>query len=470
MLKYIFYRILLFLPTLLIISLVIFYLGTLAPGSPIDKYCNSDDLEFSNEFERAKACQSAASTLGLDLPKFYFSISQRAFPSDFYKILRKTHHDNLELLILQYGDWNEIDIYYKSLLHLQNILLSTTNLKKDDSIIKIKYLCNQLLVEHNHENILNIFNQLEELMEQSFDMGTAFQDSYQQIVNNYGDVIAHKSIINLWIPKITWYGTNNQYHRWISKFLKGDFGISYFDSRKVTTRIKTAMKWTLIMNLIAIFFSYLISIPLGVYAAAYKNSLFDRWTTIGLFLLHSLPVFWVATMLIVFFTTPEYGAWTDFFPSSGLGDLPVDAPFWDRFWDTAYHLVLPIFCITYGTFAFTTRQMRNGMLNVLNQQYITTAKAKGLSYRNMVWKHGFKNGIFPLISKFATIFPAAFAGSVVVEIIFSIPGMGRLAYDGILQQDWPVVNAILLLSAFLTIVGYLVADILYKIFDPRVKF
>ncbi len=470
MVKYVLYRILLFIPTLLIISLVVFYVGTLAPGSPINKYCDSEEINFENEIERSKACQSAAYKLGLDLPRFYFSLTQRAFPDDFYKILQKTHQNNLESLILQYGNWDEIEEYYESRIRLQNLLLKLPKSENNDQIIELKSLANQLIVTSDNDKIIKVFDEMQSIFDKQGSLSLDIESEYENVISSYGKVISNQSIQNLWIPKLVWHGFNNQYHNWISNFIKGDFGVSYFDGRKVSSRIKMAMKWTLIMNLVAIFFAYFISIPIGVYSAVHKNSLFDRLMTIALFLLHSLPVFWIGTMLIVFFTTSEYGAWTDIFPTGGLSSLSSDASYWSRFWDTAYHLVLPIFCITYGAFAFITRQMRNGMLNVFGQQYMVTAKAKGLHQKEIIWKHGFKNGIFPLISMFATIFPAALAGSTVVEIIFSIPGMGRLAYDGILQQDWPVVNAILLLSAFLTIFGYLVADILYKLLDPRVKF
>jgi len=470
MAKYVLNRILLFIPTLLIISLVVFYVSTLAPGSPIDKYCNSEEIDFENEVERSKACQSAAYKLDLDLPKFYFSLTQKAFPDSFYTILQKSHKDNLKSLILQYGNWDEIEDYYESRIRLQRSLLKLPKSENNDQIIAFKSLANQIIVESDNDEILNLFDKMQSILDTQGNLSLQIADEYQSVINDYGQVISNQSVQNLWIPKLVWYGINNQYHNWVSNFIKGDFGVSYFDGRKVSTRIKSAMKWTLIMNLVAIFFAYIFSIPIGVYSAVYKNSLFDRLMTIGLFLLHSLPVFWIGTMLIVFFTTSEYGSWTDIFPTGGLSSLSSDAPYWSRFWDTAYHLVLPIFCITYGAFAFITRQMRNGMLNVFGQQYMVTAKAKGLAQKEIIWKHGFKNGSFPLISMFATIFSAALAGSAVVEIIFSIPGMGRLAFDGILQQDWPVVNAILLLSAFLTIFGNLVADVLYKILDPRVKF
>jgi peptide/nickel transport system permease protein len=184
--------------------------------------------------------------------------------------------------------------------------------------------------------------------------------------------------------------------------------------------------------------------------------------------LYSLPNFWIATMLVVFFTTPEYGM--DWFPSLGLGDLPPDAPFWQRFVEAGTHLVLPVFCLAYGALAFISRQVRGGMLNVIRQDYIRTAWAKGLNAQPVIWKHAFSNALFPIITMFASIFPAVFAGSVVIEVIFNIPGMGKLTVDAIFQRDWPVVYTVLMLAAVLTMTGILVADILYAIADPRVSY
>ena len=234
--------------------------------------------------------------------------------------------------------------------------------------------------------------------------------------------------------------------------------------------MKDAAFWTLVMNLISIFIAYIVSIPLGVFSAVKKDSRFDKITTLFLFILYSLPSFWVATLLVVFFTTSEYGGWTDIFPSIGLGDLPSDAPFWSRFWETGSHLILPVLCITYASLAFISRQMRGGMLDVIRQDYIRTAKAKGLDDRTVIWKHAFRNSLFPIITLFAAVFPAALAGSVVIEFIFNIPGMGKLSLDAIYTRDWPIVYTVLMLAAILTMVGTLVADIMYAVVDPRVSY
>ena len=209
---------------------------------------------------------------------------------------------------------------------------------------------------------------------------------------------------------------------------------------------------------------------MGVVAAAKKNSVFDKTSTLITFLLFSLPSFWIATILVVFFTTPEYGSWTNIFPSIGLGKNYGVQSGWANFWDVAAHLILPVFCLTYAALAFISRQVRGGMLDVLQKDFIRTAKAKGVAPKKVIWKHAFRNSLFPIITLFAAVFPATLAGSVVIEVIFNIPGMGRLAFDAIYAEDWPIVFSVLMLAAILTIIGNLVADMLYAAADPRVTF
>ena len=153
-----------------------------------------------------------------------------------------------------------------------------------------------------------------------------------------------------------------------------------------------------------------------------------------------------------------------------MGNLTQGDPFWPRFWQRLSHLILPVFCLTYASLAFIARQMRESILSVNRLDYIRTARAKGLSSQVILWKHAFRNAIFPLITMIALLFPAVIAGSVAIELIFNIPGMGLLVYDSIVAEDWPVVFTVLLLTAVMTMLGNLVADILYTFANPRVKF
>ena len=275
-----------------------------------------------------------------------------------------------------------------------------------------------------------------------------------------------KKTSNRYIPKIVWYGLDNQYHRWISGFVVGDFGISFQDKRPVSSKIFDALKWSMILSILSIIIAYIIAIPLGVRSAVDKGKWSEKLITTGLFLLYSLPNFWIATMLIQFLG----GGGLGWFPTFGLGNLPETSPYWDRFFETAYHLILPLLCLTYASFAFISRQMRGGMLNVLEMDYIRTARAKGLKKNVVIWKHAFRNSLIPIITLFASIFPLAISGSFIIEIIFSIPGMGQLTLKAIFARDYPIVFTVLMFTAMLTLVGNLVADVLYAYVDPRISF
>ena len=222
------------------------------------------------------------------------------------------------------------------------------------------------------------------------------------------------------------------------------------------------------MSIISIILAYLVSIPLGVWSAVKRGSLFDKGVSLFLFILFSLPVFWVGTLALILFTTDEYGM--NWFDGVWTSSISHDLTFWQMLKEKFSQLILPILCLSYPSLAYLTRQMRGGMLDVLDQLYIKTAYAKGLTKNKVIWKHAFRNALFPIITIFATVLPAAITGSVVLEIIYQIPGMGWQTIESIQDKDWPIVFGILLLGAILTMLGILIADILYAILDPRVSF
>ena len=253
-------------------------------------------------------------------------------------------------------------------------------------------------------------------------------------------------------------------------FIRGDFGESYLDGRPVSSIIKDALPITMSLNIISVLIAYSLSVWLGVFLSKRKDSKLDRVVSIVLFILYSLPVFWVATIFIVYLTTNEYGM--DWFPTYGLfsNDLSDDATFWEVAKDGGAHVILPILAMTYGSFTYITRQMRGSMLAVLKQDYIRTAVAKGLPDNKVTWKHAFRNSLIPVITMFASLFPVMISGSVVIEVIFSIPGMGRVGYEAVLARNYPVLFTVLIFSAVLTMIGILIADILYSVADPRISF
>ncbi len=467
MLKYLFRRILFFIPTLLVISLIAFWLSKVAPGDPLP----ADDPEFEMAFEKT------AERLGLDKPVFYINFTSVAYPDTIYKIKKRYKRENLNKLIAQYGNWREIEDYYQKIRSLQIELQKVPDTLARDRVINIQRALNLLFLRFKD---IQIKSQIETIKKNTFQLNDdSFNHSKDQLGNRLESqvlalekayaMVKEKATPSLvYIPAIHWYGFDNQYHNWMTAFLTGDFGVSYRDGQPVFQRLKTPLFWTLVMNVVAIAIAFLISIPIGVYSAIKRDTTFDKITTVTLFILYSLPTFWIGTLLVVFFTNAEYGM--DWFCGIGLGNAPSNAPFWDRFWETACHLVLPVFCLTYTSFAFISRQMRGSMLNTIQQDYIRTAKAKGLSDNKIIWKHAFRNALFPLITMVALVFPATISGSVVIEVIFNIPGMGREVVNAIFAKDWVIVYTALMLVAILTMFGNLIADILYAITDPRISY
>lgn len=255
---------------------------------------------------------------------------------------------------------------------------------------------------------------------------------------------------------------------WTKQVFTLKFGKSYKDFRPVMDKILEALPVTLQLDVLSIFFSYLIAIPIGIFSAVKQDSLPDRASTVILFVLYSLPNFWVATILIMLLGAGDY---LDLFPIYGISSFSADEMgFWNWLIDRVWHLVLPVTCLTYGGLASISRYMRAGMLDVIRQDYILTARAKGLSEKIVIFKHAFRNSIIPIVTFLAFLLPSMLGGSVIVESIFSIPGMGKLGFEAVLSRDYPVIMAIATISAFLTLIGMLLSDILYVLVDPRITY
>ncbi len=259
-----------------------------------------------------------------------------------------------------------------------------------------------------------------------------------------------------------------QYGRWLKRILTFDFGESLRDHRPIADKLMERIPVSIQLSGTALLMAYLIAIPLGVYSATHQYKTGDKITTVVLFTLYSLPNFWVATMAIVYLGGGDF--W-NVFPVFGLQSIGAQNwPFWTRVQDQLWHLILPVTCMTYYTFAALSRYMRSSMLEVIRQDFIRTARAKGLSERLVVYRHALRNSLIPIVTLMADLLPALIGGSIVVETIFSIPGMGQLSFEAVLNRDYPLIMAIFTLSAMLTLVGILLADVLYTVVDPRIAY
>lgn len=485
MFKYILKRVLIFIPTLFVISLITFIISVNAPGDPVDSMLNrgsGGEGQASQKLATEKAYDDLRHQLGLDLPIFYFSLTNSTVPDTLYRIPKVAHRENLERMAFTYGNWDDVANFYNATRNFENAVF---NVPKNDSnataLRKVRDYIASMYDTYEDSKIKNYFSELDRIFLSTPSLKPA-DPIYKAVKNSYEAIITGQQPSRKYIPSFHFYGTKNQYHRWMfgdapwfgeaqpgqtKGFLRGDFGISYQDKRPVSSVLWDAVRWTLLISFISILISYTTAIPLGVTSAVRKGTKTERGITTGLFILYSLPNFWIATMLIMFLGGGDY---LDWFPAFGLGNEPDTAPFWTRFWDTAYHLILPVFCWTYGSLAYISRQMRGGMLNVIGQDYIRTARAKGLDENKVIWKHALRNSLLPIITLFANIFPLAISGSFVIEFIFSIPGMGKISYDALIAKNYPIIFTVMMFTAILTLVGNLVADILYAAVDPRISF
>ncbi len=258
-----------------------------------------------------------------------------------------------------------------------------------------------------------------------------------------------------------------QYWDWLIKLAHFDFGTSFAPGeRSVLTMVTERLPVTIWMNVIGLVVVLFVSIPIGIAAARRQNGLFDRTTTILVFLGFAAPSFWLGLLGMIYF-----GVNLQWLPISGLSSFGAETwPLHQQILDWGWHLILPITVGVIGSLAGMSRYMRSSMLDVIRQDYITTARAKGQQEHTVIWRHGLKNALLPVITVLGLSVPGLIGGSVIIESLFSINGMGQLFYNGVMMRDYPLIMGILTIGALLTLVGNLLADIGYALADPRIRF
>lgn len=257
-----------------------------------------------------------------------------------------------------------------------------------------------------------------------------------------------------------------QYGKWLSRAVRLDFGRSFLpDGKPVLTKIGERLPITLLLNVIEMLIIVGLAVPIGVMSATRQYSLYDKVTTVFVFIGFATPDFWLAQLLMILF-----GLQLGWLPISGLRSLNFEyLSFWTQQWDFLSHLVLPIVVATFGGLAGFSRYMRQSMLEVTRQDYIQTARAKGLSERVVIGKHALRNALLPVVTILGLSLPGLIGGSIIVETIFAIPGMGQLMVQSVFSRDYPVVMGNLVIVATLTLVANLVADVAYGLVDPRIR-
>lgn len=286
--------------------------------------------------------------------------------------------------------------------------------------------------------------------------------------------LQHKNSIKSVIPKLIFNGRNNQYHAWLfgnsfkKGLLQGNFGISYQKNEPVLNIILNKLNWSLLFSFLAIILAYVISIPISINNIINATKKSNKLINFIFYVLYALPEFFVGVVLLLLFSNSDM---LYILPSSGI--KPIDGYssnlFLIKLKETLPYLILPLICYTYSSLAFITKLTTTNLTEQLQFNYINTARAKGLSNKSIVIKHALKNSIFPLITVFTSVFANVIGSSIIIESVFTIPGIGLETITAIQNHDYPIVIGVILFSAILTLLSYLIADILYALFDPRIK-
>lgn len=439
MFSYIVKRILLIVPTLVLVSCVVFLMKSLVPTDPVETMLELQGMDVARAGYQ-EAYNRLSADLGYDLPAFYITI----VPSD------QVWLDGWEGSPMEQKLAKRWSAQGASQATIDDFAAAARLLtEREQRYILSSATPEQVLDKMSASVMKNATDSTIATLRQA-----AFQASSEQIKWHY--------------PTVQWHGLANQYHVWISGISSGNFGVSLTDARPVGSKIWSAMRWTLVLVVLSLSLAILFSFPLAIYSATHPGSQLDRIITNFLFVVYSIPKFWMATMLIVFFTTAEYGGWTNIFPSVGIwrmgdgGFLGMLTSSWDM-------LVLPLIVIVVPDVAYLSRVIRASIVAENEKEYIKTARSKGMSESQMLKKHVIPNALLPTITLLAGVIPSALGSSLIVEVIFNIPGVGRLMYDSIRNADWAVVFPIVIVVSIVTMLTFLLADLLVARLNPKIK-
>jgi peptide/nickel transport system permease protein len=470
MLRYVLRRIAISIPTLLLISLAVFGLSHSAPGDPVVSAFGEEALQYSFDVnQNADNYRRKAALLGIDKPLFYAALTTAVYPDTTWGVYPLDRRNRLVAMAAQNGDWGATCAFEKAVFQALQTVDILPDTLQEKPVLRLVLL--DLSTQNRLDRLEEVFHKTDSMCRPIENTSPAFRAVMDTLRDKTAAVCQTSNPLKKWTPAVCWYGTNNQYHHWLVGFLTGNWGLTK-KQLPVWQELKPALFATLSINGISLFFAYLISIPLGVEMARRKGRCFDRWIQRVLVFLHAMPVFWVGSLLVLLFCSPLVGkpiipnpyldisdAWNmsrESFPAWFSGKLPK--------------FLLPILVMTLYSLSIITLQMRGGMLETLGADYIRTARAKGVPEDDVYWIHAFRNAMFPAITLFSSVFSAMLTGSLVIETLFNFPGMGLKAQTAFMGHDLAVLSAILMAGAVFTMLGNLLADLMYVWADPRVRF
>lgn len=449
------------IPVLVIIIILSFYLFQFSGADPTTSLLNSRGVvginELNTNFDYKKEYRSAAKEIGRDLPLFYFSLVPSYYPDTLHKIVLPFKKSFSTNLLNEYKDWDKVISYVNQIDEIN---------KKSNSYALSDNLKQAIFQIHRTINAADLKRIYSSVTEDWKDQDSNFENSFSELQHKHDLLVNSKE--SFFYPKFLLHGHKNQFHVWFGKLLSGDFGASLVDGRPVSAKLYKSLKWTFSLSFLSILFAGLFSICIGFLTAYKKDTIIDKSIYFVLFILFSVPLFWLATVMIVFFTSDEFGSWTNVFPSVGIF-YTSDNSLVKQLLHNSSLLILPIFCMVLRSTAYLGMQVRSSVLQQTNSSYYLAAMSKGMSRKSALWKHVLPNAMLPFITIMTAAIPASLAGSLVIEVLFNIPGTGRLMFQSVTNDDWNMISAILIVIAVATMIFYLIGDILYAYVNPKIK-
>lgn len=467
MLQYLLRRLALVLPVLFLVSLAVFLLGDILPGDQADQAFDLDDprLAAADNREAIRASfEEMRKRSRLDLPVFYVGFGHLGECDTLDRVYPASHRQWLEEMSFRYGNWEGITHLYKRLETLRKSL--DTKLAAD-----ARYLTPYQIWQNLHDiSSPQAMNQqlaaLSGLAESLQD--TELSSQVAEVSQAHEQLTQSPQAYKRYMPALWWNGFQNRYHQWIIGIFTLDFGKSDVDQKPVALKVGRALSVTLSLTVVAIILLFAAAIPIGMSLGRRLPGLRTRVTAGLLIGLDAVPLFLLCILAITFLANREF---LRIFPTYGLGNTSLPGLGWfDKFSIRIYHLALPVICMVLAGIPYVAKQLEGSIRLIYDQLLVIAARARGLSEQKVQWKHAFSAILFPLISLISGYLPAAVSGALVVEVIFSIPGMGKLVTDAVFARDFPVIVAVVMIVAVVKLLSNLLADMAYFLTDPRVRY
>lgn len=458
--KYILMRLSLFLPGLVIISMLVFYLSAKSPLSALSGVCSTGNTASWSSY---RAClETEWERHGLNKPLLYFSFQSLSEPNTLHLVYDVERKKAISRLLDEYGNWPEINAYFQSLAQLEDELSSLRTEKQNFSQIEQRTSFKAELIALRHlgesSEIEEKFERLTPILD-TVDILRSLKPAFNSTQNRFQEIKQQPSIWKKYIPVIRWNGFDNRYHHWIKDALRLDWGKPYGNARSVNQEIKDRFGVTFTFALLNALLVYLLSIPFGIWAARYKK--FDKISGSFFFALSSVPNYWLGILLLLTFANPHLELLEILPQEYKDGSYPLS--------ERIASMILPLIVYVYSSLAALSRITRNSLMEISQLDFMRTARAKGLSESQIYWRHGLRNAILPNISLLIHVFPTMFSGSIIIEEIFRIPGLGTYIFESVQNNNTPAILAVFSILGLFTLIGYLLSDLLIFAADPRIR-